>query len=152
MLYAFQNPHVHAHILLPRAAQTVHGTGFDKMLYGTFIHFLVRQPGNKILQIGVRPPCLPLGHHNVDDRSSHALDGGQCITDLPVSGHRKARLALIDIRGQDLDAHASAGHNIFRHFVWIINHGCKQCRHKFHRIIVFQVSCLVRHHRIAGRM
>ena len=151
MLNPVHNLDIHAHKLLAGTAQTVHCAGFDKMLDGPLVDFLIRHTGDEIFQIGVRSPRPALRDDRLDHRPAHALDGRQRIADL-VAGHGKTALPLINVRRQDLDAHAAAGHDILRHLIRIVDHRSQKRRHEFHRMIVFQISRLICHHRIAGRV
>ena len=151
MLNPVHNLDIHAHKLLAGTAQTVHCAGFDKMLDGPLVDFLIRHTGDEIFQIGVRSPRPALRDDRLDHRPAHALDGRQRIADL-VAGHGKTALPLINVRRQDLDAHAAAGHDILRHLIRIVDHRSQKRRHKFHRMIVFQISRLVSHHRVTCRV
>ena len=121
------------------------------MLHHAFVHIPICHACHKISQILVRPSRVTLSDHRVDHGTSHALNRGKRITYLPAR-HRKTVFAYIDIRRQNLDAHASARHNILRHLTWIINNGSHQRRHKLHGMIIFHISRLVSHHRITCRM
>ena len=112
MLDIIHDLDIYAHKLLACTAQAVHGACLDEVFYGALIHFLVRHTGNKILQIGIGPPCPALGDHGIDNRPSHTLDGSQRIPDL-LPRYRKTDLPFVDIRRQDLDPHIAAGHDIF---------------------------------------
>ena len=145
------NLHIGAHELLSRPRKAVKGSGLDKVFDSLLVYLLVRHPRDEILEIGKLPSCVALAHHGVDDRLSDALNGGKSVTDGSVI-HGKTALPLIDIRREDADPHAAAGHDILRHLAGKIDHGGHKGRHKLHRIIIFQISGLVGHHRIAGRM
>ena len=65
---------------------------------------------------------------------------------------RKAINSTIHIRRQNADPHLTADLDILSHLVRHFYNGCHKCRHKFHRIIIFQKSRLIRNHRIRSRM
>ena len=141
----------YAHKLLSGSPKPVKSTGFNKVFHGTLIHFRVRHTGDKILKAQERASDRAFLRHSVNHRPSHTLDGCERVPD-GTARHGKARFPFIDIRGQNFDAHAPTGEDIFRYLSGIINHGGHQCRHEFQRVIIFQVSGLVRNHRITGGM
>ncbi len=130
-----QNLHIDTHKLFSGSSQTVQRTCFDQMLYHPFIHFYVRGTGDKILKIRENASALPLPYDFLYDRSPDAFNRRQRITDSPAC-HRKAALALIDIRRQHLDSHILTSQNILGNLFRIINHGSHQRRHKFYGIII----------------
>ena len=139
------------HKLFSGTGQTVKSPGLDKVLNRLFVDLLIGHTADKILQIQEFTVLIPLLHNSFDHRPSHALDCCQCIADGSVL-YRKAAFSLIDVRRQDADPHTAAHHNIFCHLSGIINHRSHKRRHKFYRIVIFQVSCLIGNHRITGRM
>ncbi len=141
--------HIDAHKLLPGAAQTVQCPRLDEILHGSLIHVLIRHTGDKVIQIGKQAPLFPLLYQAVNGGAPHSLDRGEGITDaVPCDG--KATLSLIDIRRQKGNPHGTAGQDIFRHFLGIINDRGHKRSHKFHRIIILQPGSLIGHHRVSG--
>ncbi len=146
-----QNLYIDAHALLPGAPQAVHGPRLDKVLDGPFVHIPVRDPGDKIFQIGVGPPQPPLLHDGFDHRAAHPFYGRQGVADISLV-HRKTRFPLVDVRRQYVDSHAPAGQNILRHLLGIVDHRSEKRRHELHGIVIFQPGRLQCNHRVAGRM
>ena len=85
---------------------------------------------------------FPLLYQSFDHRSSHTFDRGQAISDRTVI-YRESIHSTVHIRRQDLNPHLSADQNIFSNLIWEINNRCHKCSHKFYRIIVLQICCLV---------
>ena len=102
---------IDTHHLFPRISEAVKGAGFYKRLHGLFIDTAVHGTLRKILEIPVRAVFLPLCDDIIDDVDTHSLYGCQGVSDI-ASRYGKSHIALVDIRGQDLDAHGLAGCDI----------------------------------------
>ena len=138
---------VHLHKLFARATQIIKSSAFDEVFHGTTVHLPAAHTINKILQ-GFKTPILrTLLYQCIDHRTADTLDGRQSIADI-FAGHGKSRISVIDIWRQHGNPHLTAHLDIFCHFCRVINHRCHQGSHKFHRIVIFQICSLVRHHRI----
>ena len=145
--HMIRQPRIHLHELLSRPSKTVKSSRFDKILDCAFVCLFSGQTLDEILQAAVRTAKRTLLHDRIDHRPADALDCRKSVADV-ASIYRKPRLTDVDIRRQNRNAHLTAGQNILCHLRWIVDHGCHQRCHKFHRVIKFQVCCLIRHQRI----
>ncbi len=132
-----QQLHINTHKLLSRPAQAVQRPRLNQVLNGMLIDVFLRNPGDKIIQACVCPPCLAFLHDHVHHGPADALDGGEGIADFLLTAHREARLPLVDVRGQNGDAHAAAGQNVLGDLLGEIDDRGHQGRHEFHGIIIF---------------
>lgn len=78
-----KNLDIHAHKLLPGAAQAVQRPGLDKVLDGPLVQLLVGHTGNEVLQVGKGPSLPSLLLDSVNYRPAHTLDGRQGVADFP---------------------------------------------------------------------
>ena len=147
LVHLVQDLHVDGHELPSRAAQAVKGSRLDKVLDGAPVHILSGHPLDEILQAAEESVLSSLLDNGVDHRLPDALDGCQAVPDI-ASVHGEISLSLVDVGRQDGNPHLTAAVNIFCHLRWIFYHGCHEGRHKFHRIVVFQISRLIGHYRV----
>ena len=143
-------PAINQHFLLPVAWQAVKCPCLDKIFDGAFIH-LPAVSFNEITQCTVDSVFPALLHQRFDHRPAHTFNSGKAITD-PSLVNRKATFSVINIRRQNLNSHLTAYLNILCHFGWHFDHGGHKRSHKFHRIIIFQISRLISYDCISCRM
>ncbi len=140
VLFVMDDPvhdlHIGTHKLFPGSGKAVKSPCLNKILNGLFIDFLVHYPCNEIFQVHVRSPEVSLLHHHIDHRPAYTFDGGQGIADSRITIHRKSALSLVDIRRQNRNSHIPAYHDVFCHFVGVINYRGHESRHELYRVIV----------------
>ena len=124
---------------------------FDKAFDCPLIHFLAGEPFNKIFQILKQTVFLPLGDDCLDHRLSNTFDCCKPIADIAIV-HRELSFSFIDVRRKNFYSHLPAGINIFCHFSRIVNNRRHKRRHKFYRIVIFQICSLISDNRIGRRM
>ena len=151
-----ENPRVGQHLLPAVSAERVKSACLNEIFHRSLIQ-VRSQTFGQIAQICIRTSLLSPGNQRLNHRSSDGTDGVQPVTDASRSarfliGYGESALPLIDVRRQNTDAHAPAGHDIFRDFSGIVNHGGHQGSHEFHRIIVFQPGSLKSNHSVCGGM
>src|SRR5436190_22273116 len=146
-------------------AKKMKGAGF----YQAFQYFAISdtriQPAAKILQRSEMTLLLSLANCGFHRAFAHVFDRSQSVADGPVAGvgdpdclwlgratgvndagysfRRKFQSALIDIRRQNVDAHAFAFANEDRNLVGVVNLVAEQASHELNRVMRFQVSGLI---------
>ena len=153
---------IHAHELLSGSAEGIKRASFDEVFNRALIQiFFIRlHSGQKIVQIMKRTTLRTLCNNRIDNRTPYTFDSSECIADrlycftgsIGIIGYGKTRTAFIDIRRQQMNAHAAAGSNITGNLWRIINDGGHQCCHKFYRIIMFEPGCLDGNNSVTGCM
>ena len=107
--------------------------------------------GTEILQRSKRPIGLTHFNNGLHSTFAHVFHSSQTKANAAI-GHRKSFLTFVDIRCQYRNAHTLTFCNIKCYTICRIHHAGQKCRHKFNRIMGFQISGLICHHCIGCTM
>ena len=86
---------------------------------------------------------LTLRYDCLNNRASHTLNCCKTVTNIRTI-YREFTYSRINVRWKNVNSHLATGINIFRNLSCIVNHRGHKSRHKFYRIIVFQIRGLIR--------
>ncbi len=138
------HPVQHVEALRAPPAQGVEGAGLDQALEG----LAVDDPGVVVLEQvergGEAAALLAGGQDLADGRLADVLDRRQPEADVPAL-HREVEIALVDVRGQDVDPHVAALADVLDDLGGrsALGFGGQEGRHEVARVMGLEVGRLV---------
>ena len=124
------------------SVQTVKRTGLYKTFNTSLIQILLRQSVDEIFKCQIFSVQYPLSDQRIRHSLTYSLYSGKSEPDS-VLIHTEGSLTAVHIRRQNLDTHIQKTSHIFGQLCRIVTDRSQRCRHKFLRIIVLKISCLI---------
>jgi hypothetical protein len=129
----------------PGVPERGEGAGEDEVLQRALVQHAAVDLVAEVAEV-LEPPLLGAGADDLlDDPLPHAAHGGEAEQDL-VAARGEVGLGLVDVRRQDVDAHAPALVQVQRLVVLVVLHAGQQRRHVLDRVVGLEPGGLVADH------
>ena len=151
VLRRFHKALVHGKVGRPVGAQTVQSAGLNQAFHSLLIDLADFHIIDKLENVFGQTFFGSGADNGIDSPFSHILDAQKSETN-PAVLYGEFLLAAVDTRRQHFNAHLLTVADIFCNGFGVSHDAGHQRRHKFHRIIFFQIAGFVGHHCVHRRM